>query len=83
MAAGGCRWRPFFAYKILVNGYDPYSDICATLVLHTKCHSMSAEVIAIPRAALHEQVAQRLRQMLVEGRIAPAPSSTSASCPSA
>ena len=32
---------------------------------------MSAEVISIPRAALHEQVAQRLRQMLVEGRIAP------------
>ena len=32
---------------------------------------MSAEVITIPRAALHEQVAQRLRQMLVENRIAP------------
>jgi len=32
---------------------------------------MSAEVIAIPRAALHEQVAHRLRQMLVEGAIAP------------
>ena len=32
---------------------------------------MSAEVIPIPRAALHEQVAQRLRQMLVEGQIAP------------
>lgn len=32
---------------------------------------MSAQVIAIPRAALHEQVAMRLRQMLVEGRIAP------------
>jgi DNA-binding GntR family transcriptional regulator len=32
---------------------------------------MTAEVITIPRAALHEQVAQRLRQMLVEGRIAP------------
>jgi len=32
---------------------------------------MSAEIIAIPRAALHEQAAQRLRQMLVEGRIAP------------
>jgi DNA-binding GntR family transcriptional regulator len=32
---------------------------------------MSAEVIAIPRANLHEQVAQRLRQMLVEGHIAP------------
>ena len=32
---------------------------------------MTAEVISIPRAALHEQVAQRLRQMLVENRIAP------------
>jgi DNA-binding GntR family transcriptional regulator len=33
--------------------------------------AMTAEVIAIPRAALHEQVAHRLRQMLVEGAIAP------------
>ncbi|TWO71590.1 GntR family transcriptional regulator [Caenimonas sedimenti] len=32
---------------------------------------MTAEVISIPRAALHEQVAQRLRQMLVESRIPP------------
>jgi DNA-binding GntR family transcriptional regulator len=32
---------------------------------------MAAEVISIPRAALHQQVAQRLRQMLVENRIAP------------
>jgi DNA-binding GntR family transcriptional regulator len=32
---------------------------------------MTAHVISIPRASLHEQVAQRLRQMLVEGRIAP------------
>jgi DNA-binding GntR family transcriptional regulator len=32
---------------------------------------MTAEVISIPRAALHEQVAQRLRQMLVEGGIPP------------
>lgn len=32
---------------------------------------MTADVISIPRASLHEQVAQRLRQMLVEGRIAP------------
>ncbi len=32
---------------------------------------MTAEVISIPRLALHEQVAQRLRPMLVEGRIAP------------
>lgn len=33
---------------------------------------MSAQVISIPRAtSLHEQVAQRLRQMLVEGAIAP------------
>lgn len=32
---------------------------------------MTAEIISIPRAALHEQAAQRLRQMLVENRIAP------------
>jgi DNA-binding GntR family transcriptional regulator len=32
---------------------------------------MTAAVISIPRAALHEQVAQRLRTMLVEGQIAP------------
>ncbi|MFC5522010.1 GntR family transcriptional regulator [Polaromonas jejuensis] len=32
---------------------------------------MSAEVITIPRAALHEQVAHHLRQMLVENRIPP------------
>jgi DNA-binding GntR family transcriptional regulator len=32
---------------------------------------MTAEIISIPRAALHEQVAQRLRQMLVENQIAP------------
>ena len=32
---------------------------------------MSAEIIPIPRAALHEQVAHRLRQMLVESRILP------------
>jgi DNA-binding GntR family transcriptional regulator len=32
---------------------------------------MTADIISIPRAALHQQAAQRLRQMLVEGRIAP------------
>lgn len=32
---------------------------------------MVAEIIPIPRAALHEQVAHRLRQMLVENRIQP------------
>lgn len=32
---------------------------------------MTADVISIRRAALHDQVADRLRQMLVEGRIAP------------
>jgi DNA-binding GntR family transcriptional regulator len=32
---------------------------------------MTAEIISIPRANLHEQVANRLRQMLVEGRIPP------------
>lgn len=30
-----------------------------------------AEIISIPRSALHDQVGHRLRQMLVEGRIAP------------
>jgi DNA-binding GntR family transcriptional regulator len=32
---------------------------------------VSAEIISIPRANLHEQAGNRLRQMLVEGRIAP------------
>ena len=32
---------------------------------------MTAEIISIPRASLHEQVAHRLRQMLVENRILP------------
>ena len=32
---------------------------------------MSAQIIAIAPTTLHEQVAQRLRQMLVEGHIAP------------
>ena len=32
---------------------------------------MTAEIISIPRANLHEHAAKRLRQMLVEGRIAP------------
>lgn len=32
---------------------------------------MSAEILSIAPASLHEQVARRLRQMLVEGQIAP------------
>jgi DNA-binding GntR family transcriptional regulator len=32
---------------------------------------MTAEIITIPRAALHERVADRLRELLVEGAIAP------------
>ena len=32
---------------------------------------MTAEIVAIPRTALHEQAAHRLRQMLIENRIAP------------
>lgn len=32
---------------------------------------MAADVISLPRTALHEQAAQRLRQMLVENRIPP------------
>jgi DNA-binding GntR family transcriptional regulator len=38
--------------------------------LHTK-YIMTAEIITIPRAALHERVADRLRELLVEGAIAP------------
>jgi DNA-binding GntR family transcriptional regulator len=33
--------------------------------------NMTADIITIPRAALHEQVALRLRELLVEGAIAP------------
>lgn len=32
---------------------------------------MTADILTIPRAGLHDQVVGRLRQMLVEGRIAP------------
>lgn len=32
---------------------------------------MTADIISIPRATLHDQVAQRLRQMLVESQIPP------------
>ena len=32
---------------------------------------MSAEIIQIPKASLHDQVAHRLRQMLVEGKMTP------------
>jgi DNA-binding GntR family transcriptional regulator len=32
---------------------------------------MTADILPMPRPALHEQVGQRLRQMLVEGQIAP------------
>ncbi len=32
---------------------------------------MTAEIISIPRAALHHQVAERLRDMLVQGTVAP------------
>ena len=32
---------------------------------------MTAEILVIPHSALHQQVVQRLRQMLLEGQIAP------------
>src|SRR5262245_547485 len=32
---------------------------------------MSAQIVTIPRPMLHQQVAQQLRQMLVEGRVSP------------
>lgn len=60
-----------FAYKILLSrqllpdfGFDTH-DFCI------QNGAMTADIISIPRAALHEQVAQRLRQMLVENQIAP------------
>jgi DNA-binding GntR family transcriptional regulator len=55
--------------NLRVKGATTDADLYKRRFLHTKS-GMTAEVIAIPRA-LHEQVAQRLRQMLVEGRIAP------------
>ena len=36
-----------------------------------KMRNMTAEIIAIPRANLHEQVAGRLRKMLIEGELPP------------
>jgi DNA-binding GntR family transcriptional regulator len=36
-----------------------------------KIQTMTAEIISIPRANLHEQVAYRLRELLVEGQIQP------------
>ena len=42
-----------------------------TAIFCIQIGEMTADIISIRRAALHEQVAQRLRQMLVESRIAP------------
>ena len=68
---GLCEGPPFFAYKIhLSTPSDPYGALPTSHFAY-KIASMTAEVISIPRAALHEQAAHRLRQMLVEGRIAP------------
>ena len=42
--------------------------------MHLLCiqnSDMTADIVSIPRAALHEQAATRLRQMLVENRIPP------------
>lgn len=48
-----------------------YQQLLTLRAFAYKIGHMTADVIAIPRPALHEQVAQRLRQMLVEGHIAP------------
>src|SRR3569623_2127037 len=70
----GMRYRkvPIFCIQNSdVNAPSPYSLRLHTKKFAYKIGGMTAEVISIPRASLHEQVAQRLRQMLVEGRIAP------------
>lgn len=53
-----------------VNGDSTEKPFTLPPGLHTK-RRMTADVISIRRAALHDQVADRLRQMLVEGRIPP------------
>ena len=53
-----------------VNGYSTNCKLYSLNFCIQNSH-MTADIISIRRAALHEQVTLRLRQMLVEGRIAP------------
>ena len=57
--------------NLLVNPRKPEAGFLTGPTFAYKIPSMASNVVSIPRAALHEQVAQRLRQMLVENRIAP------------
>src|SRR5687768_13398397 len=61
----------FFAYKIHLSSCSIPTTGFTWQVFAYKISRMTADIISIPRAALHEQVAHRLRQMLVENRIAP------------
>jgi len=54
----------------VVNGVNTESTRIIAANLHTKWH-MTADIVSIPRAALHEQAATRLRRMLVENLIPP------------
>ena len=64
--------RRIFAYKIqLSTPATTYTSRLTARMFAYKIRRMTAEIIAIPRAGLHEHVAHKLRQMLVEGRIAP------------
>lgn len=59
-----CIQNSFVKYNNSYLGFDSI-EICI------QNPNMTADIISIPRASLHEQVAQRLRQMLVENLIAP------------
>jgi hypothetical protein len=56
----------FFAYKIHLSTENTIIFDLTAVFFCIQNSSMTAEIISIPRAALHEQVASRLRQMLVE-----------------
>jgi DNA-binding GntR family transcriptional regulator len=73
------RW-PFLhsKFKFVQGFYEEQPCSNPSRFLHAKCRTpmadiidISREIISIPRTALHDQVAQRLRTLLVEGRIAP------------
>jgi DNA-binding GntR family transcriptional regulator len=53
------------------NGNNPIGLSFTPAEFAYKIAHMAAEIISIPRSALHEQAATRLRQMLLEGHIAP------------
>ena len=65
------RIPPFFAYKRFLSSFVREYDQFDISLFCIQNLTMSAEIISIPRSGLHEQVAHRLRQMLVENRLPP------------